>query len=123
MPTSAHIILTQYNTDIQTLANKLGSFLINHLPDIQEIPDVPGNILGYGYGPGYKDTICAIIPSKKGVKLGFYKGVELPDPQKLLTGTGKVHKYVAINSETDIDNPALLHLLQAALKAYKERSK
>lgn len=61
--------------------------------------------------------------SKKGVKLGFYKGSELRDPEHLLTGSGKVHRYVAINSQEDIDNAALLNLLDEAVRAHQKRSR
>ena len=78
-------------------------------------------MIGYSYGAGYKDLICTIILSKKGIKLGFYRGGELPDPKKLLTGSGKVHRYVEINSEEDIRNPALLALLEHAVDAREKR--
>jgi hypothetical protein len=65
--------------------------------------------------------ICTIILSKKGIKLGFYKGAELPDPKKLLTGSGEVHRYVEIKSEEDIRNPALLELLKHVVDAREKR--
>lgn len=91
------------------------------LPDIQVIIDEGAGVIGYGYGPGYKQTICALIPSKKGLKLGFYKGTGLPDPQGLLEGSGKVHRYVALGLEAK-PSAALNALLKAALKAYRERN-
>jgi hypothetical protein len=97
-------------------------FLLQELKDIIEYPDSSANIIGYGYGPGYKETICTIIPSKKGIKLGFYKGSKLPDPKKLLTGTGKVHRHVEITSENDLSNPALKMLVAAALKFHAKRT-
>jgi hypothetical protein len=97
--------------------------LHKQLKDIQETTDVKANIIGYGYGPRYKDSICVIIPSKKGIKLGFYKGAELPDPEKLLTGTGKVHKYVEIKSSEVIKSKGVKNLLKEAVKAYKIRMK
>jgi hypothetical protein len=114
-------ILSKYEDRISVLGFQLRDFLLRELKAIIEYPDGPANIIGYGYGPGYKDLICTIIPSKKGIKLGFYKGSELPDPQKLLTGSGKVHKYVDIKSEKDIKSPAIKKLLVAALKAYDKR--
>ncbi len=65
--------------------------------------------------------ICTIIPSKKGIKLGFYKGSGLPDPAGLLTGSGKVHRYVEIKSEASLKDKALKNLMTEALKAYKQR--
>lgn len=57
------------------------------------------------------------------LKAGFYKGIELPDPAKLLKGSGKVHRYVEIGSEQEIHAPALKKLLNEALKACHKRMK
>jgi hypothetical protein len=115
------VILSKYNEEVLTLANKLRNLLLSQLSDIIEIPDLSANIIGYGYGSGYKDTICVIMPSKKGIKLGFYKGSELQDPEHLLAGSGKVHKHVEIGSSEDLENPALNTLIAEALKAYRTR--
>jgi hypothetical protein len=114
-------ILEKYNPEESGLGMELREYLFASLKDIQETPDVSANIIGYGYGPGYKDMICTIIPSKKGIKLGFNRGSELPDPQKLLTGSGKVHKYVEIKSSADINSEALSQLLEEAMKAFYVR--
>jgi hypothetical protein len=47
----------------------------------------------------------------------------LPDPEKLLTGSGKVHRYVEIKSEEDIRNPALQELLEHAVEAREKRQR
>jgi hypothetical protein len=114
-------ILSRFDEKTATLAAQLRKFLFEELKDIMEMPDNSINLVGYGYGTGYRDIICTILLSKQGVKLGFYKGAELPDPQKLLTGTGKVHRFVEIKTEQDIKNPALKKLLTEALKAYQKR--
>src|SRR5580765_3556022 len=116
-------ILSRFDEATIELASQLRKFLFEELKDIIEIPDNSINLIGYGYGTGYKDMICTILLSKKGVKLGFYKGSELPDPQKLLTGTGKVHRFVEIKTERDIKQPALKKLVSEAFKAYQTRKK
>lgn len=123
MQITAETILNKYDAKISTLGFQVRSFLLNELKNCIEIPDAPANIIAYGYGPGYKDMVCVIIPSKKGIKLGFNRGSELPDPEKLLTGSGKVHKYVEIKSDTDLRGRALKQLTKEAIKAWKERTK
>jgi hypothetical protein len=118
---TAEDLLYQYEPSIAERGMLLRSKLFELLPDIQETVDESARILGYGYGPGYKDSVCTIIPSKKGIKLGLYKGVELPDPAGLLEGTGKVHKYVSVKTDADIESKAVKALLMAALKAYELR--
>ena len=118
---NADKILAQFPDDVAATGSSLRQFLLRHLKGIIEQPDSKANVIGYSYGAGYKDLICTIILSKKGIKLGFYKGSELPDPKNLLTGSGKVHRYVEINSEEAVRNPALLELLEHALQARERR--
>lgn len=113
--------IQNYSTDIQELVHHCRTTLLTLLPDVQETADENAGILAYVYGPGYKDTICTLIPSKKQVKLGFYKGSELDDPENLLEGTGKVHKYVVIDKPEKLQNKALAHLILQALEAYRKR--
>jgi len=116
-------LLAQYDEHVTGLAAELQEFIVKHLPGAQEEVDIPAKLLAYNYGPGYKHVICAIQFSKKGVKLSFNRGAELPDPQHLLTGTGKVHRYVEIKSPADLKSPALTQLMKDALTAYHKRTK
>jgi hypothetical protein len=116
-------ILSRFDEKTVGLAARLRKFLLKELKGVMEIPDNSANLVGYGYGTGYKDLICTILLSRQGVKLGLNRGSELPDPKELLTGTGKVHRYVEIKTEEDISNPALKKLLTDALKAYEQRKK
>lgn len=77
--------------------------------------------MAYCYGQKYAELICMLIPSKKGLKLGFYKGIDLPDPAHLLEGTGKISRYIEIKHEEQIQSPALKVLLEIALDLYKKR--
>jgi hypothetical protein len=48
------------------------------------------------------------------VTLGFWRSTEPPDPVGLLEGGGKLHRFVRIRSEADLDAPALRALMRAA---------
>lgn len=97
--------LSLYDIHVYRLAMNLRNYLHKNLPNIQQQLDVKAKMIAFGFGPGYKDYICTILLSKKGIKLGFNRGAELPDPAKLLTGSGKVHKYVEINSGRELNLP------------------
>ncbi len=71
-------------------------------------------MIGYGFGAGYKDMICTIILSKAGVKLGIVGSAALPDPTRLLEGTGKRHRYVPIAEASDLKKPGLKSLLNGS---------
>ncbi len=118
---TAEAILSKYDGKVAALGLQTREYLLWNLPGISEEVDQSASLLGYSYGPGYKNVICVILLSKKGVKIGFNRGGELPDPQCLLTGTGKVHRFVVIRSAGDLDNPALKELLDEAARAHRKR--
>jgi hypothetical protein len=114
--------LAPYSPEVRSLALKARALVLDLVPDVREQIDAPAKIIGYGFGPKYADTICVIMPAKAWVNLGFYRATELPDPDSLLEGTGKLHRHVKLRGEEDVDSPALRKLLLAALDAYKQRS-
>ena len=113
--------LSNYNEQVFTNALKLREVILSILPDVIEQLDLSAKMIAYCYGQKYSELICVIIPSKKGLKLGFNRGTELPDPEKLLEGTGKISRYVVIKSEEQIKSKAIKNLLKEGLKAYKKR--
>ena len=113
--------ISRYNNPVLSNSLEIREILFSNLPNIIEQIDLPAKMIAYCYGQKYIEMICAIIPSKKGLKLGFYKGVDLPDPEKMLEGTGKISRYIEIKSDRQIKSPALKKLLADALIAYRQR--
>ena len=75
----------------------------------------------YGVGPRKMlDGYAYILPHKKWVNLGFYQGVELPDPAGLLEGTGAKMRHVKIRSVDDADGPVVQALIRQALDKRRE---
>jgi hypothetical protein len=115
--------LSPYDEQVFSHALKLRAILLASFPAIIEQIDVPAKMIAYCYGQKYVELLCVLIPSKKGLKLGFNRGVELPDPEKLLKGTGKISRYIEIKTEQQINSTSLKQLLVEALKAYEQRIK
>lgn len=115
--------LSNYSDEVFTSALKLREIILATLPGITEQLDLPARMIAYCYGQKYAELICVIIPSKKGLKLGFNRGSKLPDPDHLLEGSGKISRYVVIQSEKDIRPAAIKRLLVNALKLYKQEIK
>jgi hypothetical protein len=106
--------LSSYSPQVQELALHICALIHRVLPNALEIVDKPSKIIAYGYSPKYSDLICAIAPYKTHVNLIFSKGTQLPDPDRLLTGTGKHARHVKIESQSDILNPALETIIKWA---------
>jgi hypothetical protein len=70
-------------------------------------PDQPYGVIG--------GNVCMIGWREDAVRLAFIHGAYLPDPEGLLKGSGKAKRYVEIRSRADIRQPAVTHLIRAAL--------
>lgn len=56
------------------------------------------------------------------VNVGFFHGAELADPSRLLEGTGKYMRHVKLRPERDVDDAALIRLVDAAYADVKRRT-
>jgi hypothetical protein len=55
------------------------------------------------------------------VNVGFFHGAALPDPARLLQGTGKFMRHVKLRTGTPIDGAALSALIDTAYSDIKAR--
>ena len=115
--------LSEYPPPVRDVALELRKTILTTIPGAREMLDRPSRIVAYGFGAGYADMICTIIPSKTGVKLGIVRGTTLPDPHGLLEGPGRLHRYVALAKPSDLRRPGLKPLLTAAVRAWKDKQK
>src|SRR6185503_7569675 len=69
-----------------------------------------------GVGPKkMTDGYAYIMPMRGYINLGFYQGAVLPDPERLLEGTGKGLRHVKTRTLADANRPAVRALVVAAL--------
>lgn len=114
-------LLARYPAPVQELAAHARDYVLRVLTGAEERVDEPARLLAYGLGPGYKGLVCTLILSKSGVKLGLNRGSELADPEGLLEGSGKVHRYVQLDSSADLERRGVARLLEAADEARRGR--
>ena len=55
------------------------------------------------------------------VNVGFFRGADLPDPHRLLAGTGKFMRHVKLRPDRDLDENALTQLIEGAYTDMKRR--
>jgi hypothetical protein len=113
--------LNGYDAAVLSQIEKYRLLIKKQLSGISEQLDLPARMISFSFGQSYADVICTLILSKKGVKLGFYSGSELPDPFGLLTGKGKVHRFVELKPEINVSH--ISDLLNYAYQAYLLRMK
>ena len=105
-------MLAPYPRDVQSLARAARALMMDVLPKVKETVDPTGPYITYAYEPGYKGVVSYITVSKQGVKLGVARGASLPDPKKLLQGSGKSNRHVVIKTPGDLEAPGIRQLVQ-----------
>ena len=65
------------------------------------------------------DCILSIAAGANGVGLSFYCGAALPDPRKLLRGSGSQNRFIRIESVATLTHPEVEELIAAAIAQAK----
>jgi hypothetical protein len=108
-------ITVEANPKVEELARAAKSLILDVMPDVVEVAWPRQKIIGYGVGPKkMSEQFCYIAVFKERINLGFYYGANLPDPAKLLEGTGKSLRHVKISDLEQLSDPDLRQLVEAA---------
>jgi len=108
-------IVDSVSLQARVLAETARDLIRSVFPAVVEVPWPRQRVIGYGVGPKkMSEHFCYISVSQNHINRGFMYGAELPDPQGLLGGSGKLLRHVRITTPEDLDNPALRDLLQVA---------
>lgn len=112
--TTIEAFLSAYSQSVQEMAFKLHRVVQAVIPDTNELVDTSYKLIEYVGADKVRDTLVYIAPFKDSVNLGFFKGTSLPDPNKLLRGTGKNLRHVKFKTGDSIDSEDVRALLAAA---------
>jgi hypothetical protein len=79
------------------------------------------NFFVIGYGPSEKagEAIFSLAANMKGLNLCFLQGARLPDPDRLLKGSGNVVRNIRLNTADTLDDPRVAALITVALERAK----
>lgn len=85
-------------------------------PDATEYASRRERSVSWGFGAAkMRQWYAYAIPHLTHVNLGFFHGVHLPDPERLLTGTGKTLRHVKLKTPEDARRWAVRALVAAAV--------
>ena len=73
-------------------------------------------VIGYCSTERPSDCILSIAAGGSGVGLSFYHGATLPDPHRLLLGSGNQNRFIRIESAATLTRPEVEELIAAAIK-------
>lgn len=110
-------IVSGVSPKARELARQARALIEAVYPAVVEVPWPKQRVIGYGVGPKkMSEHFCYISVSENHINVGFMYGAELPDPHKLLEGSGKLLRHVRITQLHELENPALRELLEVASK-------
>ena len=92
-------------------------WLRKRLPTAHEVVYEYRDFFVVSYSPserGY-EGVLVIRGSASGVSLYFNRGKELPDPEKLLQGTGKQTRSIILEGASTLARPAVARLIDEAI--------
>ncbi len=72
--------------------------------------------VGYSFTGRLKEGFCHIAVYSQHVNLGFNRGVELPDPERLLQGSGNWVRHITIREANDLRKPCLRRFIRIAIR-------
>jgi hypothetical protein len=76
-------------------------------------------VMGFCTTERVSDCIVSLAANAKGVGLCFYWGATLPDPHKILLGSGNQTRFVRLESADTLARPEVEELLKAAVAQAK----
>jgi len=109
--------LTAYDPAIAPLFFAARNAVLSAAPRANELIYDAYNAVtvAYSFTDRLREAFCHVAAYRAYVNLGFNRGAELPDPDRLLVGTGARIRHIRISAAADLRRPAVQRLIRAAV--------
>ena len=109
--------IDKFDPNDQALVRSMRKALRKRLPTANELVYDNYNffVIGYCSSERPADCIVSIAAGANGVGLSFYHGATLPDPHKMLLGSGNQNRFIRIESAEMLARPEVEALIAAAI--------
>ncbi len=110
--------LAAYDPQISHLTLALREMVLEEAPGaIESVVKGYAVAIGFSFtGKPMKDGFCHVVAYSAHVNLGFNRGAQLPDPNKLLEGNGMFIRHIRIRDDKDLNRSVLRRYLQTAIE-------
>jgi hypothetical protein len=110
--------IAKFDPPIAKLTRSARSVLRKRFPTAIELVYDNYNALAIGYSSTERtsDVLFSLAVYARGVNLYFMYGRSLPDPDKLLQGSGSQGAFVRLDALSVLDNPGVKALIAASVK-------
>jgi hypothetical protein len=111
--------ISKFSPDIAAQARAVLAELRTRLPGATELVYDNYNALAIGFGPTERmgDLILSVAVYPRWVSLFFFNPQGLPDPDRLLRGSGTMVRHLVLASPADLDRPGVRTLVRRAVAA------
>jgi hypothetical protein len=111
--------IAKFDSNHQAVIRAARKALRERFPTATELVYDNYNFFVIGYGPTERpsDSIISIAAAANGVGLCFIRGASLPDPARILQGSGKQTRFVRLPSADILKKPEIQTLLILADRA------
>ena len=109
--------IAKFDPEHQVLIRAMRRVLRKRMPSANELVWDNYNffVVAYSATERPSDSIVSIAAAAKGVGLSFYRGATLPDPLKILLGSGVQNRFLRFKSAKTLDLPDVRALIDAAI--------
>ena len=116
--TQLDAFMAKFSPEVRKVARAALARMRKRLPGATQLIYDNYNALAVAFGPNDRrsDIILSIVLYPRWVSLFFMHGASLPDPRKLLRGSGTTVRHVRLADASDLDKPEVEALIAAALK-------
>jgi hypothetical protein len=116
-PKGLTALLRRFDPAIRDLTTRLRAVVLREMGPCREtIYDAGYTVaLWYGFTDRVLEGCCFIAVYTKHVNLAFYRGSLLPDPHRLLQGTGKWMRHIQVKTSADVERPELRDYVRLAM--------
>jgi len=113
--------IEKFDPKDQKLIRSVRSAVRKRLPTANELVWDNYNFFVIGYSPTDRpsDSIVSIAARANGVGLCFIQGAQLPDPKKLLLGSGRQTRFIRVEAASQLTHPDVEALIVAAIDQAK----
>jgi hypothetical protein len=113
--------IAKFEPTHQTLIRAVRKGLRKRFPTAYELAYDNYNFFVLGYGPTERpsDCILSMAAGANGVGLCFVRGASLPDPNRILLGSGNQTRFIRLESVSVLARPEVEALVAAAVALAK----
>jgi Domain of unknown function (DU1801) len=110
--------IDKFEPDHRSLIRALRKALRERMAAANELVYDNYNFFVIGYCPTERpsDCIVSIAAGANGVGLSFHRGASLPDPKKILLGSGTQNRFIRCESAKTLSRPEVRSLIDAAIE-------